>query len=161
FNVRGAWGREREADAAAVFTERGIYRPGETVYAKAIVRDGPLGSLRAPAPGDSIRWIFYDRDGTELHREVVALSEFGTSDRAVALGRGLPLGHYRVEIQRRYGGAGGAATGGGVSNGGAANGGRASNEGGALGGNGAGDRSGAGRGRVSGSAGSAGEWRTV
>lgn len=161
FNVRGAWGREREADAAAVFTERGIYRPGETVYAKAIVRDGPLGSLRAPAPGDSIRWIFYDRDGTELHREVVALSEFGTSDRAVALGRDLPLGHYRVEIQRRYGGAGGAATGGGVSNGGAANGGRASNEAGALGGNGAGDRSGAGRGRVSGSAGSAGEWRTV
>ena len=126
FNVWGAWGREREADAAAVFTERGIYRPGETVYAKAIVRDGPLGSLRAPAPGDSIRWIFYGREGTELHREVVALSEFGTSDRAVALGRDLPLGHYRIEIQRRYGGGSGAV-----------------------------------RGSAAGSAGSAGQWRTV
>ena len=106
FNVRGAWGNERDAGAAAVFTERGIYRPGETVYAKAIVRDGPLGSLHAPAPGDSIRWIFRDREGGELHREVAPLGAFGTSDRAITLDRDLPLGHYWLEIQRRRGGVG-------------------------------------------------------
>ena len=37
------------AVGTAVFTERGIYRPGERVYAKAILRDGALGALRVPA----------------------------------------------------------------------------------------------------------------
>ena len=36
FNVTPASGSERLPAAAAVFTERGIYRPGEPVYAKAI-----------------------------------------------------------------------------------------------------------------------------
>src|SRR5690606_4765443 len=91
FNVWSAWGRTREPVAAGVFTERGIYRPGETVYAKAIVREGPLGALRAPSPGDSVRWVFYDREGGILEEATASLSEFGTADRAFALGRDLPL----------------------------------------------------------------------
>src|SRR6185295_15496034 len=51
FNVSGAWGIERLPAAAAVFTERGIYRPGDSVYAKAIVRTGLLGSLKVPGRG--------------------------------------------------------------------------------------------------------------
>ena len=61
FNVSSAWGTDRLPVAAAVFTERGIYRPGEPVYAKAIVRAGPLGALASPARGDSLRWVFRDR----------------------------------------------------------------------------------------------------
>src|SRR5262249_39688305 len=60
FNVSPAWDVDRLPVAGAVFTERGIYRPGERVYAKAIVRDGPLGALHAPAAGDSILWQFKD-----------------------------------------------------------------------------------------------------
>lgn len=105
FNVWSAWGRTREPVAAGVFTERGIYRPGETVYAKAIVREGPLGALRAPSPGDSVRWVFYDREGGILEEATASLSEFGTADHAFALGRDLPLGHYRLAVQRRKGGS--------------------------------------------------------
>ncbi|MGH7614316.1 MAG: Ig-like domain-containing protein, partial [Gemmatimonadales bacterium] len=43
FNVSAAWGPDRLEQAAALFTERGIYRPGEPVFVKAILRDGPLG----------------------------------------------------------------------------------------------------------------------
>src|SRR5207247_2277315 len=53
FNIGSAWGADRLPVAAAVFTERGIYRPGEPVYAKAIVRNGALGALRVPAAGDA------------------------------------------------------------------------------------------------------------
>ncbi len=48
FKVRSAYGEERLPSAGALFTERGIYRPGEPLYAKAIVRDGALGALPGP-----------------------------------------------------------------------------------------------------------------
>lgn len=100
FNLGSAWGIQREPAAAAVFTERGIYRPGEAVYAKAIVREGPLGALRVPR-GDSIRWIFNDREGGVMRETTVALSEFGTADQRLELAQGLPLGQYQVQVQTR------------------------------------------------------------
>ncbi|HYH83503.1 MAG TPA: Ig-like domain-containing protein, partial [Longimicrobium sp.] len=101
FGIYNAWGEERAPAAGAVFTERGIYRPGEPVYAKAIVRRGPLGGLAAPGPGDSLRWRFTGREGAMLLDTVVALSRFGTADRTLRLGPDLPLGQYGVEIQAK------------------------------------------------------------
>src|SRR5438309_3958676 len=101
FNVEGAWGDTRRPEAATVFTERGIYRPGEPVYAKAIVRDGALGALRPPARGDSLRWVFGDREEGVLKDTTVALSAFGTSDQSIALKVDLPLGSYPVRVQRK------------------------------------------------------------
>jgi hypothetical protein len=104
FGARSAWGPEREPVAAGVFTERGIYRPGEAVHAKAIVREGTLGALRVPPAGDSLRWVFRDREGGILEEATVPLGDFGTADRAVKLGPDLPLGYYRVEAQLRRNG---------------------------------------------------------
>lgn len=98
FGVYSAWGERRAPLAAGVFTERGIYRPGEPVYAKAIVRRGPLGSLE-PAVGDSVRWLFKDREDGVLADTVVRLGEFGTTDREYHLPAELPLGQYAVELQ--------------------------------------------------------------
>jgi uncharacterized protein YfaS (alpha-2-macroglobulin family) len=97
FNVRAAWGDQRKPLAATVFTERDIYRPGEPVYAKAIVRRGPLGGLE-PAAGDSLRWRFRDRENGILRDTTVRLSSFGTSDDRVDLPNELPLGWYQVQI---------------------------------------------------------------
>ncbi|HEU4457301.1 MAG TPA: MG2 domain-containing protein [Longimicrobium sp.] len=101
FGVWGAWGEERAPTAGAVFTERGIYRPGEPVYAKAIVRRGPLGALLPPGPGDSVRWTFTDREGRPVRDTVVSLSRFGTAEQTFRLPAEVPLGHYGVEIQAR------------------------------------------------------------
>lgn len=98
FNVRGAWGGERAAVAAAVFTERGIYRPGEIVHAKLIVRRGLLGALAPPAAGDSARVKFTDREGETVRDTVVRLSEFGTADEALTVPDGAALGSYQVEV---------------------------------------------------------------
>lgn len=100
FGISGAWGVQRRPVAAGVFTERGIYRPGEPVYAKAIARRGNLGDLR-PAAGDSLRWRFLDRDGGILKDTVVVLSEFGTADHRVDLPTDIPLGQYQVSIELR------------------------------------------------------------
>ena len=105
FNVNAADPVTRLPAAAAVFTERGIYRPGETVYAKAIARTGSLGALRVPARGDSLRWVFYDRDDENVIRDtVVALSAFGTADQALPLAPDRALGTYHVGVKLRRAG---------------------------------------------------------
>jgi len=105
FNVSAAWGPERLEQAAGLFTERGIYRPGEPVYAKAIVRDGQLGSLRVPrGGGDSLRWVFTDRENATVRDTTVALSAFGTSDQSFSIPPDAPLGYYTVRVDRRSGG---------------------------------------------------------
>jgi uncharacterized protein YfaS (alpha-2-macroglobulin family) len=101
FGIYSSWGEERAPVAGAVFTERGIYRPGEPVYAKAIVRRGPLGGLAPPAPDDSLRWRFMDRDGKPLRETTVALSRFGTAQQTLRLASDLPLGDYSVSIHAR------------------------------------------------------------
>ncbi len=104
FNVRSAYGSDRYPAAAAVFTERGIYRPGEVLYAKAIVRAGNLGQLVVPPKGDSIRWVFHDREGGSLKEVTVAPSMFGTTDQQLTLPADLPLGSYSIEVQQRRAG---------------------------------------------------------
>ena len=98
FNVSSAWGDERIPAAAGVFTERGIYRPGDTVYAKAIVRTGLLGALRVPGRTDSVKVVFRDRDEGVLRERVSAPSSFGTLTQSVRLPRTAPLGYYRVQV---------------------------------------------------------------
>ncbi len=104
FNVSSAWGDERLPAAAAVFTERGIYRPGDTVYAKAIVRTGLLGALKVPARGDSVKVAFKDRDEGMLRETVSAPSAFGTLQQSVRLPRAAPLGYYRVSVSLKRAG---------------------------------------------------------
>jgi uncharacterized protein YfaS (alpha-2-macroglobulin family) len=106
FNVSQAWGASRLPVAGAVFTERGIYRPGEPLFAKAIVRTGPLGALATPRPADSLRWVFEARaDGNgppgALRDTIVALSAFGTADQRFMIPASAPLGEYRVVTKLR------------------------------------------------------------
>ena len=98
FNVSSAWGDERLPVAAAVFTERGIYRPGDSVFAKAIVRTGMLGALKVPARTDSVKIVFKDRDEGVLRERTVGPSAFGTLQQAVRLPAGAPLGYYQVGV---------------------------------------------------------------
>jgi uncharacterized protein YfaS (alpha-2-macroglobulin family) len=102
FNVWSAWQQERVPMAGTVFTERGIYRPGEPVYAKAIIRRGALGSLRTPVRGDSLRWTFHDREGGTLLTRTVAISRFGTADQVYRLPTDVALGDYTVAVQFKW-----------------------------------------------------------
>ncbi|HKS07274.1 MAG TPA: MG2 domain-containing protein [Gemmatimonadaceae bacterium] len=101
FNVYGAWGTGRMPLSGTVFTERGIYRPGEKVYAKAIVRDGTLGSLRVPTAGDSLKWIFHDREDGVLREHGVVTSPFGTSHDSLTIPAAAATGYYRVEVKAK------------------------------------------------------------
>jgi hypothetical protein len=106
FNVGAAWGSNRLPAAVALFTERGIYRPGEPLFTKAIVRTGRLGALQRPDAGDSLRLLFHDRaDETVepgiLRDTTVALSAFGTAEQRFDVPADAALGEYRIVAQLR------------------------------------------------------------
>jgi len=101
FDLRSAWGNQRAPLAGALFTERGIYRPGEQVYAKAIMRQGALGALNAPTARDTVRWVMRDRENAEQSTSDVTLSDFGTTDQAFNIPADAPLGDYELELRWR------------------------------------------------------------
>jgi uncharacterized protein YfaS (alpha-2-macroglobulin family) len=105
FGVNSAWGGDRYPLAGAVFADRGIYRPGEQVNLKAIVRTGPLGALRRPVRADSVKWILSDREGNDTFTRTAALSDFGTSQHVVDVPANAPVGTHRVRILMKRRGA--------------------------------------------------------
>ncbi|HMS01519.1 MAG TPA: alpha-2-macroglobulin family protein, partial [Gemmatimonadaceae bacterium] len=102
FGISGAWGVDRADVAGAMFTERDLYRPGESVYAKAIVRRGPLGALDAPGPRDSVRWIRRNADYELIDSVPAVLSDFGTADIRLPVAGDASLGTYTVALEWRY-----------------------------------------------------------
>lgn len=79
---------------AAVFTERGVYRPGETVFMQALVRDR---TLQAPK---SFPALFRIRkpDG-RIYKDVpVTLDDLGSARAEAVLPDFLPTGRYTLEL---------------------------------------------------------------
>lgn len=90
-----SWGGESET-SIHLFTERPLYRPGETAFVKGIVRlmdDQERWQL--PAAGQQLRLTLNDPRGREVHRSDHELGAFGTFDTEVELPTG-NLGSYHL-----------------------------------------------------------------
>lgn len=82
---------------AHVFTERGIYKPGETVQFKATLRSYLDNSIRAPA-SETVTIVITDaRDEKILDQELV-LNEYGTCSGSMKLKEFAPLGQYNLKV---------------------------------------------------------------
>ncbi len=79
-----------------LFTERGVYRPGETVHLKGIIRDPRTGQARIPA-GEKVRLKAYDNREREILSRDVTLSAYGSIDADIALPKGT-LGTYTATL---------------------------------------------------------------
>jgi hypothetical protein len=79
---------------AALFTARGVYRPGETVHAQALVRDA---SQRAPEPFPALFRLV--RPDGRVYRDLPAmLNAFGAAETELALPDFLPTGRYTLQV---------------------------------------------------------------
>ncbi|MCA9527194.1 MAG: hypothetical protein KC549_12970, partial [Myxococcales bacterium] len=76
FGLDSAWENSAPQAEGLVFTDRGIYRPGETVYLKGALRERVLGKLRTPA-GRSVTLEVKDPKGATIATTTHALSRFG------------------------------------------------------------------------------------
>ena len=82
-----------------VFTERGVYRPGETVFWKATIREYSDNNIIAPA-GTKVRVKIITPRSEEIYNEETELNEFGTCSGSVEIKSFQPLGQYNVRVTR-------------------------------------------------------------
>ena len=93
----GLWGRPyREPGEleAAVFSDRGVYRPGEKIFMQALARDD---QMKAPEPFPALLRV--RRPDGRVFRDVpVVLDEFGSAQAEVEMPDYLPTGRYGLEL---------------------------------------------------------------
>lgn len=79
-----------------VQTDRPVYRPGQTVSFRAIVRSGYEERYRIPSGLHRVE--VDDAGGTKMYSRRMALSPFGTLNGIVALPQAAQLGAYQISI---------------------------------------------------------------
>jgi len=99
FNISYEYSPEYPKYGGHVFTERGIYRPGETVYIKGIVRERRQGKWELPRIND-YALVVQDSRNTDIVKTTVTLSsDFGSFDYKIDLKKDSPTGYYSATLQ--------------------------------------------------------------
>jgi uncharacterized protein YfaS (alpha-2-macroglobulin family) len=83
-----------------IFTERGVYRPGEKVFFKGTVREYREGSILPPV-GETCTFEITSSKGEKVFSRDATLSEFGTASGEMKVESHWPLGIYTLRL--RYG----------------------------------------------------------
>lgn len=101
FGQPSEWQRAHERLAGTVFTDRGIYRPGDTVHVKGIARDLTDDGMSTPADQE-VRIQVWDGRGEEMDLPAgtpLRTSPFGSFDFDLTLPPDAPLGWYQVRAE--------------------------------------------------------------
>lgn len=83
---------------ANVFTDRPIYRPGETVNFKAIVRSDDDAAYNLPPANPGLDLVIVDSQGKELNRQPVTLNDFGSFAGSFTLPADAATGDYGMHL---------------------------------------------------------------
>jgi len=84
---------------AQFYTDRKIYRPGQTVYYKGIIRADDDARYSLPTAVDMVEVLVSDSQGKEIFNDVLPLSEMGTVHGSIELDENAALGFYSIQIQ--------------------------------------------------------------
>ncbi len=95
------------------YTDRPIYRPGQTVFWKGIIRSMEDDAYRLPPVGTEVQIVVRDDRGNEIKKDTYAIGEYGTIHGEVTLAPEAFSGYYYLEASlpaepdaEFYGGAG-------------------------------------------------------
>lgn len=82
--------------ATHFFLDRAIYRPGQTIYFKAIVLERDEQNLPAIYPRHKFTVTFFDVNGQEIAKQELTTNEYGTANGAFTAPQGGLLGQMRL-----------------------------------------------------------------
>ncbi len=110
--VDGAWGNEAPSPylptywwvsseegrttQAFLYTDRPLYRPGQPIFFKGLVRQNQ--DLHYRLPHLTQVWVILSREGTEVARQRLSLSALGTFHGAFSLADDAPVGGYTLKV---------------------------------------------------------------
>lgn len=82
----------------SVFADRGVYKLGEEVHVKAILRHDTAGGMKLLPAGGTITVVVTDTNGKEIDRRQEVLSEWSSADWILKLPQNGALGGYSVQV---------------------------------------------------------------
>ncbi len=84
---------------ASLYTDRAIYRPGQSVYFKGILRRDHDVDYELPADIEKVPVRAYNSQGVQVFAQDIPLSRFGTFNGEIKLSDSAATGNYRIAIE--------------------------------------------------------------
>lgn len=97
FDIDYEWNPEPVKHGGTLFTDRGLYRAGETVQIKGLLRERRFHDWSIPLDKDYVLKI-NDSRGNTLVDEAIRISEYGSFDYTLPLSSSAPLGYYYMRV---------------------------------------------------------------
>ncbi len=98
FGVIADWEGERPISRGTIFSDRNIYRPGETVKMKGVSRYLLFGKLMS-GEGQEYTLKLRDPQGAQTEIGKVKVNDFGTFAFDIPTKEGQPLGYYQITAE--------------------------------------------------------------
>ena len=83
----------------SMFTERGIYKAGEEVHIKGVIRENRIGSWQIPNDLKNGTFTINNSRGEEIHKGTITLNEYGSYLIDFTLPADAPTGYYNVNAE--------------------------------------------------------------
>jgi len=83
------------------FTDRAIYRPGQEVHFKGVIRLDDDARYSLPGNNEEVDVTIYDPQGKEVYSRTLSLNEFGTVFDTFSLAEEAALGSYYIQATYR------------------------------------------------------------
>ena len=90
--------RKLDSIRAYAFTERGVYRPGETVYWKAAFREYNNDKVVVPNADVKANVVIFNARGDMVYEKQLPLTAYGTCADSFPTKSFMPRGSYRIEV---------------------------------------------------------------
>jgi uncharacterized protein YfaS (alpha-2-macroglobulin family) len=84
--------------SSAIYLDRAIYRPGQTVYFKAVTAVKSEGKIRV-LPNEEFAVLVENSNGDEIYGTVLKTNEFGSLHGSFTFPQNGPTGHFTINIE--------------------------------------------------------------
>ena len=81
----------------SVFTDRGVYKLGEEVHAKAVLRSDTPTGMQLLAPGTNVEVLVHDSHDKEIDKRTVNINEWSSAEWTMRVPADGVLGSYRID----------------------------------------------------------------
>jgi len=98
FNISYDWYVQPEEYAAYIFTEKGLYRSGETVHVKGIVRKKHRGQW-VTTDASRMQFVVRNARGEEIVRDTIGLNQYASFYNEIPLDIDAPTGVYSINVR--------------------------------------------------------------
>ena len=95
FDIAYEWNPQPIKEEGLLFTDRNIYRAGETVYLKGIMREKKFSEWEPPSI-KSVRVRVVDSRGAAILTDTLSVNNYGSIHFDLALDESAPLGYYEA-----------------------------------------------------------------